>query len=105
MRHDNGVRGGGDKADTARGWWYIDRAGSPTAGRATMKRLCAIFIVMFIVLPIVAGCDSRKDDLAACRIEAVRRHPEKDGGSLKDYSDFVTACMREKGYTVTTPGQ
>jgi hypothetical protein len=68
-----------------------------------MKRLCAILIL----LPIVGGCDNRKDDLAACRIEAVRRHPDaKDGGSsLKDYSDFVTSCMQAKGYTVTTSGQ
>lgn len=65
-----------------------------------MKRHYAILIL----LPIVGGCDNRKDDLAACRIEAVRRHPDaKDGGALKDYSDFVTSCMRAKGYTVSTP--
>ena len=70
-----------------------------------MKRLCAISISL-LVLPIVGGCDSRKSDLEACRIEAVRRHPDaKDGGSLKDYSDLVTACMEGKGYQVNAPGK
>lgn len=67
-----------------------------------MKRHCAIVIL----LPLVGGCDNRKDDLAACRIEAVSRYPDaKDGGSLKDYSDFVTACLRAKGYDVNTSGE
>jgi hypothetical protein len=70
-----------------------------------MKRRCAILISL-LALPIVGGCDNRKSDMAACQIEAVRRHPDaKDGGSLKDYSDFVTACLEAKGYRVNTQGK
>jgi hypothetical protein len=67
-----------------------------------MKRFCAILIVV----PLVGSCD-KKHDLAACQIEAVRAHPDakNDRESLKDYSDFVTACLEAKGYTVNKLGQ
>jgi hypothetical protein len=66
-----------------------------------MKKLCALLIVV----PFAGSCD-KKNDLAACRIEAARAHPgAKDGDSLRDYSKFVTACMEGKGYTVNAPGQ
>lgn len=65
-----------------------------------MKRLCALLIVV----PIAGGCD-KKDDLAACRIEAARAHPDaKDGESMRDYSKFLKSCMEVKGYTVDAPG-
>jgi hypothetical protein len=66
-----------------------------------MNRLCALLIVV----PIAVGCD-KKDDLAACQIEAARAHPDaKDGGSLRDYGNFVKSCMEAKGYTVNAPGK
>ncbi len=70
-----------------------------------MKRFSAIAISC-LFLPILAGCDNRKSDLEACGIEAVRRHPDaKDGGSLKDYSDYVSACMEKRGYQLNTSGK
>jgi hypothetical protein len=78
-----------------------DRTGQEPRRRATMKRLCALLILV----PILGGCD-KKQDLAACRLEAARAHPDaKDGQSLSDYSKFVTACMEAKGYTMNAPGQ
>jgi hypothetical protein len=67
-----------------------------------MKRLCALLIVVPL-----AGCGDKQNDLADCRIQAVRAHPEakNDRESLRDYSDFVTACLEAKGYTVNKPGQ
>jgi hypothetical protein len=78
-----------------------DPAGQEPRRRATMKRLCALLILV----PLAGGCD-KKQDLAACRLEAARAHPgAKDEESMRAYTTFVKACLEAKGYTVNAPGE
>lgn len=66
-----------------------------------MKKIYAILII----LPIAGGCDNRKNDLAECRLEAVRAFPNAATRELSDYSNFVNKCMEAKGYTLNVSGK